>query len=348
MSSHQQHHANTDADASPTAATSDMVHVHTQMNLGNAEILCDPVKFASDIAETHVHRDVLRVMSTPNLRNPSLVIPSVHKSITRKDIFELFRTFKLGHIDTIQFMRGKSGRDFVPVYIHYLFWYDNDDANKVKRKLLNGGFKVKYDDAHPNRFWMVRLSELPKPLPSISHEPRIKWHTREEEETKDLIEEFEDNAARCESLPSVEGEEMCLVIPRVRKGYTAEHIRWVFRQLCLFKDDEDDDIRVTLFFPKKNARGSSVAYMTAYIHVKMNSEGAASYFYNYLNDEHSFEILHNVRPRPWTWIVRKSDIDPSKKTRGASGAAGAASASEDTTTTTNNDTVLSKNPTIEL
>lgn len=346
MSAHrQQHNANT--DASPTAATSEMVHVHTQMNLGNANILCDPVKFTSDIAETHVHRDVLRVMSTPNLRNPSLVIPSVHKSITRKDIFELFRTFKLGHIDTIQFMRGKSGRDFVPVYIHYLFWYDNDDANKVKRKLLNGGFKVKYDDAHPNRFWMVRLSELPKPMPSISHEPRIRWYTRKDEDSRDLIEEFEsfeDNAD--ETLPSEEGKELCLVIPRVRKGYTAEHIRWVFRQLCLFKDDDEDDIRVTLFFPKKEARGSAVAYMTAYIHVKMNSQRSASYFYNFLDDIHTIEIIHDVRPKTWSWIVRKSDIDPTKKTHGAAGAA----STSDTTTTSNdnNRTVLSKNPTIEL
>lgn len=339
MSTRQQHnHATT---ASPTAATSDMVHVHTQMNLGNAEILCDPVKFASDIAETHVHRDVLRVMSTPNLRNPSLVIPSVHKSITRKDIFELFRTFKLGHIDTIQFMRGKSDRDFVPVYIHYLFWYDNDDANKVKRKLMNGGFKVKYDDAHPNRFWMVRLSELPKPLPSISHEPRIKWHTRKEEESTDLVAEFEHNSDMY--LPSVEGSELCLVIPRVRKGYTAEHIRWAFRQLCLFKDDDDDDIQVTLFFPKKSARGSAVAYMTAYVNVKMNSESAASYFYNYLNDKHSIEIIHDVRPRAWSWIVRKSDFDPTKTPE----ASGAATPTPETSNS-NNRTVLSKNPTIEL
>lgn len=329
-----------------TAATTDTVHVHTQSNLGNANILCDPVRFASDIAETHVHRDVLRVMAKPSRKNPSLVIPSVHTSITNKDIFDVFRSLKLGHIDRIQFARNRhNDKPFVPVYIHFLYWYNNDDANRVLDKLFDTNeFKVKYDDAHPRRFWKVLLSDLSKPLPSISHEPSIKWHPRTEEEEKDLEADFD--AGVTTNHESVEDKELCLVIPRVRKGYTAEHIRWTLRQLCIFKDDAEEDIEVSLFFPKKSSKGSAVAYMTAYVKVCMNEQDSASYFYNYMQDNNQVEVIHDVRPRSWSWILKKSDIQP--PVRNPDGTTSPARTHTSNPDDDSNKTVISRAPQIEM
>jgi len=322
---------------------SSSVVVHTSLNLGNAEILPDTNAFTSDISETHIHRDILRIRSNPTPKNPSLVIPSVHNSITRNDIFNVFRHLNIGHIDNIQIINDRRKTSpFVPVYIHFIYWYDNEDATRIKDHILDKKeFKVKYDDAHPNRFWKVLLSDLPKPMPSISHEPTIVWHTRIEEDGDDLIEVFGEDATAEES---VEGKQVSLVIPRVRKGYTAEHIKWSFRQLCISKDEQHDDcedgIQVDLVMPRRSAKGSAVAYMTAYVHVTMNRLKGAAYFYNYINDGHSLEIENDVRPRSWTWLVKKSDLSkPDRKTR---------TERTDGNSNGNNTTVISSTPRVEL
>lgn len=264
------------------------------------------IDFTSTISTTVERERDLMVKVQPHPLNPSLCIPSVHFSITRKDIFTIFRKLDLGYIDYIQIGRARGGNAFAPVYIHFLYWFDKPKAQQIREKVNDGdSFKIKYDQAHPERFWKVVKSDLSKLLPNISREPTLSWRAPLNddgtEETPNL-----DNTLGSGTLPDVKERTISLVIPRIRKGYTPAHIRFVLMATEIVDTIE----RIDLTFPKESAPLHTKPYMTAYAHVVLSNTPYANYVLNYLSEERGRQVMinHDVAPVKWAWYAKKSDL----------------------------------------
>lgn len=294
---------------------------------------------SSTISTTIVRDDYLQVRVTPHPLNPSLCIPSVHYSIDRRDVFNIFRKLNLGYIDFIHMARNKRDNTsaFAPVYIHFLYWFDNEESQKVRERVNEGkNFKVFYDDAHPNRFWKVLKSDLSKPLPNLARiEKGLKLFFCPRMNEDGTEEETPDNNETEGTCPLVETRTMSLVIPRIRKGYTTEHIRFVLEQIDLFERID----RIDLIMPKKDSPLYTKPYMTAYVHVVFLNTPFANYLREYLAEHktHQAEIAHEVAPKHWSWVLKRSDLaKPPTKT------------SAPDTTPTSPDTKIADMPTIQM
>lgn len=95
--------------------------------------------------------------------SPSICIPRVFSEITRRDIKDVFtKVLQESCIERIDMIRKKAKNDnYQRVFIHLRFWPDNDRANMIKDRLLNGqDIKVVYGEPW---FWKCSASRVPKP-----------------------------------------------------------------------------------------------------------------------------------------------------------------------------------------
>lgn len=106
---------------------------------------------------------------------PSLCIPRVFANIGESRIRKIFNDLDIGIIDHIDVIAktGEKGEKFNRVFIHFKRWFDNEDANNSRERLLNGKeIKVIYDDPW---FWKVSAYREPakhnnknKKLPALN------------------------------------------------------------------------------------------------------------------------------------------------------------------------------------
>ena len=319
--------------------SSDANATYSAAESGAAYTPISPVfDFTSDISTTIEREHDLQVRVNTHPLNPSLCIPSVHFSITRKDVFTIFRKLNIGYIDYIQFARNKRdvASGFAPVYIHFLYWFDHDQAHTIRDKVNDGeSFKVKYDQAHPKRFWKVVRSDLPKLLPNISREPTLSWRTPINDDGTEEAPPLDVDSTG--TIPEVEKRTVSLVIPRIRKGYTHEHVRFVLLNANIIESIE----RIDLTFPKESAPLYTKPFMTAYAHVVFENTPYANYVLNYLNEDKDRQIMidHDVAPAKWNWYVKKSHLPKPDKSN---------TNTKTNAKTTSLETTLNQEPTIEF
>ena len=89
--------------------------------------------------------------------NPSLCIPRVYKDISIPFIANVFQNkLQFGIVKRIHIVPNINDKNFKKVFIHFDFWYDSEEANDVKHKLLNGTtIKIIYDMPW---FWKCSLN----------------------------------------------------------------------------------------------------------------------------------------------------------------------------------------------
>lgn len=92
---------------------------------------------------------------------PSLCIPRVFPNIGEGRIRQIFNDLDIGIIDRIDVVAKttEKGEKFNRVFIHFKKWFDNQNANYSRERLLNGKeIKVIYDDPW---FWKVSAYREP-------------------------------------------------------------------------------------------------------------------------------------------------------------------------------------------
>lgn len=95
-----------------------------------------------------------------NLKNipchmPTICIPRVFPNIDRMRIHRIFDDLNIGNIETIDLVcrRSANGDMYNLVYVHFDKWFNNENANIVRTKLLNGEeVKIIYDEPW---YWKV-------------------------------------------------------------------------------------------------------------------------------------------------------------------------------------------------
>lgn len=264
------------------------------------------------ISTTKAMPNYLRVMTKTNNFNPSLVIPNAPKEITMPQVKKwIERRDRLGVVELIQFKYNQE-RGNKAIYVHFVRWTDED-----KREEVNEGRFIKLYDEEECRYWKMIKSDMGKPLPLISHEPAISWVPRKEEE--DFLPD--DACDREGDIPDPEDRKMSLVIPLVLKGYTTEHVKYVFEKSLLF----DTITRVDPVKLKASHRFANT-HLTFYVHGVFKNTYYANYIQRYIMEKvgntldgdkmpMQFKILHRVDAQPrnhhhtnWSWVVKMSDL----------------------------------------
>jgi hypothetical protein len=111
---------------------------------------------------------------------PVICIPRVFNNISEQRIRHVFGDLSLGTISRIDMVERKSenGETFKRVFIHFDRWFDNQNAQTARRKLIEGKeIKIVYDEPW---FWKVSASkwtpQVPQVRPQQQQQQRAKAH----------------------------------------------------------------------------------------------------------------------------------------------------------------------------
>jgi hypothetical protein len=99
----------------------------------------------------------------PKPSEPSICIPRVFKSTTRRDIFGVIEKLDLGAVDRIDLVAKTNahGDSYNKVFIHFKMWSRNPQAQATREKLLQGEeVKIVYSEPW---FWKCTASRVEKP-----------------------------------------------------------------------------------------------------------------------------------------------------------------------------------------
>ena len=97
--------------------------------------------------------------------SPSVCIPRVFANITKRDIREVFEQVLgvRGCVERVDLISktDQQGTPFGRVFVHFRFWPQTDQAQAVRKQLLDGeSVKIVYDDPW---YWKCGVSGVPKP-----------------------------------------------------------------------------------------------------------------------------------------------------------------------------------------
>jgi hypothetical protein len=96
--------------------------------------------------------------------NPSICIPRVFKSTTRKELGDIFEKLNFGAVDRIDMVPkpNERGESYYKVFIHFKVWHNNQMAEDTRDKLLAGEeIKIVYNAPW---FWKCSASRVNKPV----------------------------------------------------------------------------------------------------------------------------------------------------------------------------------------
>ncbi len=100
----------------------------------------------------------------PKPSEPSICIPRVFKSTTRKDIYDVVERLGLGAVDRIDMVAKVNARGecYNKVFIHFKAWSKKSEVVQATRAQLLRGEEVKIVYSEP-WFWKCTASRVEKP-----------------------------------------------------------------------------------------------------------------------------------------------------------------------------------------
>ncbi len=100
----------------------------------------------------------------PSANEPSICIPRVFKSTTRKDIYDVIERLDLGAVERIDMVAKTNtrGECYNKVFIHFKMWNKKSEVAQATRAQLLRGEEVKIVYSEP-WFWKCSASRVEKP-----------------------------------------------------------------------------------------------------------------------------------------------------------------------------------------
>jgi len=112
----------------------------------------------------NIFRNQQNQQNQPKPQDPSICIPRVFTSTTRRDLYRVIETLALGAVDRIDMVSkvNDRGEPYYKVFIHFKMWNTKDaTAVATRDKLLKGEeIKIVYRDPW---FWKCTASRVEKP-----------------------------------------------------------------------------------------------------------------------------------------------------------------------------------------
>jgi len=102
------------------------------------------------------------------IHNISLFIPRIFVNISGQRIVQIFHSLRIGKVSQIDFVRkrGRNGRPYNAVFVHFEHWYDNTAARNFPAKVRDPAQDalLVYDDPW---FWVVLENTSSECAPNI-------------------------------------------------------------------------------------------------------------------------------------------------------------------------------------
>ena len=99
-----------------------------------------------------------------NKTEPSICIPRVFSSVTWREVKDTFeQILGKGCVERVDVVTKTTddGESYGRVFIHFRHWPRTEEAQEMRRQLMDGGFvKIVYDDPW---YWKCSKSRVPKP-----------------------------------------------------------------------------------------------------------------------------------------------------------------------------------------
>jgi len=112
----------------------------------------------------NIFRNQQNQQNQPKPQDPSICIPRVFTSTTRRDLYQVIEKLALGAVDRIDMVSkvNDRGEPYYKVFIHFKMWNTKDaTAVATRDKLLKGEeIKIVYRDPW---FWKCTASRVEKP-----------------------------------------------------------------------------------------------------------------------------------------------------------------------------------------
>lgn len=118
---------------------------------------------ASQQQQQQQQQEEFKLVTHVRASEPSICIPRVFKSITRKEIFDVIEKLDIGAVDRIDMVpkTNERGESYYKVFIHFKQWHKNPMAKATRDKLLAGEeIKIVYNAPW---FWKCTASRVEKP-----------------------------------------------------------------------------------------------------------------------------------------------------------------------------------------
>ena len=116
--------------------------------------------------------------------NISLFIPHMFKNFTAEYIAEVFKNFKIGMVDHVDFVSkvDRRGRPYNAAYIHFKHWFDGAIAANFQERILNPNKEARI--VHDDPWYWIVLENTAKKQPT-AEEPTAEEPTAEEPTAKE-------------------------------------------------------------------------------------------------------------------------------------------------------------------
>lgn len=112
-------------------------------------------------------------MNNNNNNFPSICIPRTFSNVSWKTVKHYFEEIiGPGTVERVDLVRkwNHRGEEYQSVFIHMVEWPNNERAQEVRERLLNGyEIKIVYDEPW---FWKCSASKIPKPVKHANNKKR--------------------------------------------------------------------------------------------------------------------------------------------------------------------------------
>ena len=135
----------------------------TMASFNNAELFPNPANIFRQDQEQQPQQEP---RSEPRSRSePSICIPRVFKSTTRKDLFDIMEKLDLGAVERVDMVpkTNERGESYYKVFIHFKMWNIKNTMAKATRDKLLAGEEIKIVYNAP-WFWKCTASRVEKPI----------------------------------------------------------------------------------------------------------------------------------------------------------------------------------------
>jgi len=101
-------------------------------------------------------------MST--MKNISLFIPHIFANYRKEDVVKVFEDKQIGKVNHIDYIKKfNKGTDYYAAYIHFEYWYENTEAVKLNRDVLDTQKEARIMYEEP-WYWIVLENKTPQKM----------------------------------------------------------------------------------------------------------------------------------------------------------------------------------------
>jgi hypothetical protein len=108
------------------------------------------------------------------MKNISLFIPHIFANYRKEDVIKVFEDKQIGKVNHIDYIKKfNKGTDYYAAYIHFEYWYENAEAVKLNRDVLDTQKEARIMYEEP-WYWIVLENKTPQKMNTKSGDRKLR------------------------------------------------------------------------------------------------------------------------------------------------------------------------------